>query len=76
MYIVQNYLVDLRDKSGFFGFEKFVDGFFHKNRHHDRGFLCLWFFYIVIFVFCEIISFEKIVDDFVYKNLHHLKKDS
>ena len=31
--MVQKYLVDLRDKSGVFGFENFVDGFGHENRH-------------------------------------------
>ena len=34
VYMVQKYLVDLRDKSGVFGFENFVDGFGHENRHH------------------------------------------
>ena len=34
VYMVQKYLVDLRDKSGVFAFENFVDGFGHENRHH------------------------------------------
>ena len=32
--MVQNYLVDLLDKNGVFGFENYVDGFGHENRHH------------------------------------------
>ena len=32
--MVQKNLVDLRDKSGVFGFENFVDGFGHENRHY------------------------------------------
>ena len=32
--MVQKYLVDLRDKSGVFGFEKIVDGFGYNNLHH------------------------------------------
>ena len=34
VYLVQKYLVELRDKTGVFGFENFVDGFGHENCHH------------------------------------------
>ena len=34
VYMVQKYLVDLRDKSGVFRFENFIDGFDRKNGHH------------------------------------------
>ena len=32
--MAQKYLVDLRDKTGVFGFENFVDDFGHENHHH------------------------------------------
>ena len=35
--MVQKYLVDLLDKTGVFGFEYFVVGFGHENRHHQMN---------------------------------------
>ena len=34
VYMFQNHMVDLRDKTEVFGFENFVDGFVNEIRHH------------------------------------------
>ena len=60
--MVQKYLVDLRDKSGVFGFENFVDDFGHENLHHLMK--DIWVYSKVLFVYFGIVvyhfySFEK-----------------
>ena len=34
MYMVEKYLVGLRDKSGVFGYDTIVDDFGYNNLHH------------------------------------------
>ena len=61
--MVQKYLVDLRVKTGVFGFENFVDGFGHENRHHlmnDNYVYSKVFFVYIGMVFYYFYSVEKI----------------
>ena len=54
--MVQKYLVDLRDKSRVFNFEKIVDDFDYKNLHHlmKDNYVCnkLFYVYIGFAVYC------------------------
>ena len=54
--MVQKYLIDLRDKSGVFGFENFVDGFDRKKCHHlmrdNLVYNKLFFVYFGFAVYC------------------------
>ena len=66
VYMVQKYLVDLRDKSGVFGFEKIVDDFGYKNLQHlvksNSMYNKVFYFYSGFAVYC--FNFAEKMDSF------------
>ena len=64
--MVQKYLVDVRDKSGVFGFEKFVDDFGYKNCHRlmKDNWLCNEVFFVYFSFVVNCVYFVEKMDNY------------